>query len=279
MIQEFHQLPLFGKPTFERAVLRAPFRIAGKFPNEACFIYFVKADSKLYTPTEQVHSEAGQSVVMQCGQYLNEYLEGHEDDECEAIAVHLYPEVLKMLYDKELPDFLDDVARVKPIRFRQYEASELMANYIASLQFYFANPALVTDELLKLKLKELVILLARTDKAETIRQLFAGLFNRQRADFREVIEANLYQNLHLEELATLTHLSLSSFKREFKRQYACPPARYIRQRRLERAAQLLRTTDLRVSDVAFDCGFNDLAHFSKTFLKAYGKPPSKMRGD
>lgn len=277
MIKEFHQLPLFGKPTFEKAVLKPPFRIFGKFPDEVCFLYFVKGKTNLYTPVEKVRSVTGQSIVMQCGTYLNEYLEGSEEEECEAIAIHLYPGVLKMLYDKELPGFLEDVSRVQPIQFQQYEASELMRNYIESLQFYFANPALVTDELLKLKLKELVLLLARTDNAQAIKALLQGLFNKQDRGFREIIEANIYNSLSLEELATLTHLSLSSFKREFARQYDCPPARYIRERRLAQAARLLKTSDLRVSDIAFDCGFSDLAHFSKTFLKAYGAPPSKYR--
>ena len=62
-----------------------------------------------------------------------------------------------------------------------------------------------------------------------------------------------------------------------KKHYNSSPARYIRQRRVEQAAQLLRSTSLRISDIAFDCGFADLAHFSKTFQKNYGQSPTAFR--
>ena len=279
MIKDFQQLQLFGKPAFEKVIMKPPFRIVGKFPEEACFLYISKGYTNLFTHKGVVKTKSGEAILMQCGTYLNEYLEGEEIEHAEAIAVHLYPKVLQMLYDKEWPSFLDEVEKVPAIPFRHYESSSLLKTYIESLEFYFANPALVTDELLKLKLKELVLLLARTDNAEAIKQLFKGLFNRAEIDFCEAIEANLFHNLSLEELASICNLSLSSFKREFAKHYDCPPARYIRKRRLEKAAQLLRATELRVSDIAYDCAFQDLAHFSKVFTKEYGVSPSTYRSN
>lgn len=277
MIKEFQRLPLFGKPTFEKAILKPPFRIIGDFPDEACFIYIVRGDTILYGPQEKVATKSGEGIVMQCGTYLNEYVKEEGVEHAEAIAVHLYPDVLRMLYDKELPGFLDEVENVEPIPFRQYQATQLMATYVESLQFYFDNPSLVSDELLKLKLKELVLLLARTDQADAIKLLIRGLFNRRELDLREVVENNIFNPLSVEELAAICHLSLSSFKRQFAAHYDCPPARYIRRRRLEKAASLLRSTEMRISDVAYDCCFQDLAHFSKTFLREYGAAPSQYR--
>ena len=83
--------------------------------------------------------------------------------------------------------------------------------------------------------------------------------------------------MSIEELATLANLSLSSFKRSFQKHYATSPAKYIRQRKLEKAAKLLKSTSLRISQIGYDCGFVDLAHFSKTFQKAYGVSPSDYR--
>lgn len=277
MIKDYQILRLCGHPTFEKVTLRPPFRALGNFPNEACFLYLKQGSSKIIAPTTTVERTSGQGVVMQCGSYVNDYLTLQRESQCIVIAVHLYPDVLRTIYDKELPNFLEEVERVTPIAIEPYKASELMHTYIESLEFYFANPNLVSEELLKLKIKELVLLLARTDNVQAITQLLRGLFNRKTYDFREVIEANLYNSLSLEELAILTNLSLSSFKREFARQYDCPPGRYLRRRKLERSAELLRRTDLLISDIAFDCGFGDLAHFSKTFLKEYGVPPSQYR--
>ena len=122
-----------------------------------------------------------------------------------------------------------------------------------------------------------MLLLARTDQVEAIRSLVASLFNPIEIDFKAMIEANVFNNLSVDELAHLAKLSVSTFKREFAKHFDCPPAKYIRKRKLEKAAQLLKFTQKRVSDIAYDCGFADLAHFSKTFLKEYGISPSDFR--
>jgi AraC-like DNA-binding protein len=77
----------------------------------------------------------------------------------------------------------------------------------------------------------------------------------------------------------MTNLSLSSFKREFKKNYGDSPASYIRNKRLEKSAELLRISEERITDIAFDCGFNDLATFSKLFHDKYNTSPSNYRLD
>ena len=43
-----------------------------------------------------------ESVVMKCGSYLHKCLKGIDHDVCEAVAIHLYPELFKSLFDEEL---------------------------------------------------------------------------------------------------------------------------------------------------------------------------------
>ncbi|NRA48091.1 MAG: helix-turn-helix transcriptional regulator [Phaeodactylibacter sp.] len=68
-------------------------------------------------------------------------------------------------------------------------------------------------------------------------------------------------------------MSTSSFKRKFKELYGLPPGTYIRTKRLEKAAQLLSSSPVRVTDVCFDSGLGDLSNFSKAFTKKYGISP------
>ncbi|MEL7535222.1 MAG: AraC family transcriptional regulator [Bacteroidota bacterium] len=279
MIQAHQQFDFQGKKIFEKAVLQPPFRIPVEMPNEACFYYIVSGCAEVISPTARIIGEADEGIVLQCGNYFNDYLNAVEGEMCEAVAIHLYPEILKLIYDKEFPDFLLEVKNVKPIRHEKIVGSDLMKNYVEGLKYYFENPSLVSDELIKLKLKELILLLAKTDNAETIRMLIAGLFAPAELDFKEIIEANLYNNLGLEELAHLAGLSLSSFKREFVKHYEQSPAKYIKQRKLAKAAKLLKATELRISEVAYECGFVDLAHFSKSFQQFYHISPSNYRLD
>ncbi|MDQ0641228.1 AraC-like DNA-binding protein [Pedobacter sp. W3I1] len=72
-------------------------------------------------------------------------------------------------------------------------------------------------------------------------------------------------------------MSLSSFKREFARHYNDTPANYIKTKRLEKAAELLLISDERIKDIAFNCGYNDLANFTKSFRERYSCTPSDFR--
>ncbi|MEL6841589.1 MAG: AraC family transcriptional regulator [Bacteroidota bacterium] len=276
MIKQHQQFDLYGKKLIEKAVLQPPFRLPVSMPNEACFYYIVSGSAEVVTPLGRIKGQAEEGIVLQCGNYFNDYLNVIEGAFCEAVAVHLYPDLLKWIYEKDFPDFLLD-PKAKPLGFNKTEGSALLKNYIDSLRFYFENPALVSDELLKLKLKELILLLAKTDNADTIRNLISSMFAPAVIDFKEVIEANLYDNLSLEDLAHLAGMSLSTFKREFVKHYALSPAKYIKQRKLEKAAKLLKATELRISEIAYECGFVDLAHFSRSFQQFYHISPSNFR--
>lgn len=274
MIRDFKEFELKGHRTFVKAVIEPPFRIMASMDNEACFYYILKGHSRVLGHNKTIVLQPQEGLVMQCGTYLNDYLTREDYQECEAIAVHLHEDLLRWIYATEFPEFLADVKAVAPAAYNRLKASSLLQKYIESLLFYFENPELVTEELLKLKVRELVLLLARTDNADQIKMLLSGLFSKSTIDFRKTIERHIFENLSVTELAGLTRLSVSSFKREFARHYADSPARYIRKRRLERASSLIRSTDMRISDIAFETGFADLPHFSKVFHKHFGHAPS-----
>jgi transcriptional regulator GlxA family with amidase domain len=59
--------------------------------------------------------------------------------------------------------------------------------------------------------------------------------------------------------------------------YNDSPASYIKNRRLEKAAELLLVSNERISDIAFDCGFNDVANFTKSFSEKYHATPTNYR--
>ena len=106
-----------------------------------------------------------------------------------------------------------------------------------------------------------------------------NLFNPTTVVFKDVIEAHLYSALSVEDLASLTNNSLTSFKRKFYEIYATSPAHYVKNKRLDRAANLLKITDQSISDISFKCAFSDLAHFSNSFKLKYNLTPSDYRLD
>lgn len=277
MIKDHKQFNLFDKKLIEKVVLKPPFTAPGVMRNEACFIYAVQGKAQAIGAVDSVNFSSEEAVVMKCGNYLNRWLEEREGEQCEAIAIHFYPEVLKKVYEKELPGFLSDVQSENSSSLEKIKSSQLLRNYIHGLQFYFENPNLVSEELLRIKLKELILLLAKTDNSEAIRSLISSLFTPTVYNLKEFVESQILHNLSLQEMAILYGTSLSSFKREFAKAYGCSPAKYFKRRKLERAAQLLTHGDDRISEVAFACGFNEVAHFSRSFQEQYGLTPTQYR--
>ena len=145
------------------------------------------------------------------------------------------------------------------------------------LLFYFENPSLINEDILVLKLKEIILLLSQTRNASVIRVILSQLFSSNTYSFKQIIEANLFSQLTIEQLAEQNNLSVSSFKREFAKLYQDTPASYIKNKKLEKAAELLLVSDQRVSEIAFNCGFNDLATFTKSFSDKYHISPTNYR--
>jgi AraC-like DNA-binding protein len=90
---------------------------------------------------------------------------------------------------------------------------------------------------------------------------------------KELIESQKGENLQIDFIAKEAHLSESHLFRSFKKAYGISPYQYFIKSRLSHAAGLLRSKKKTITDVALECGFNDLASFSKSFKKAYQQSP------
>ena len=92
------------------------------------------------------------------------------------------------------------------------------------------------------------------------------------------INANLDKPLPVGQLAEIVGLSRAHFSRSFAESEGVPPAEYVLQQRLQRAAKLLTKGDfLPVKEVSIMCGFDDPNYFAKVFRRVYGITPTEFR--
>jgi len=78
-------------------------------------------------------------------------------------------------------------------------------------------------------------------------------------------------------LAEVSGVSQAYFARSFKRAFGLPPHRYLLTRRIERAIALLRDTDLSITEIAFETGWQSLGTFGRIFHDVTGLSPGGMR--
>lgn len=275
MIIAHQKFELNQKCLIEKVIIQAPFRFITNFQDEACFIYFTEGNATINASHEQQEVKSGESILLRCGTYFTDLLKYSKADRLEALVFHLSPALLRRLYQNEIPEFVKQSQRNHSIQ--KIQTVDVINRFIESLYFYFENPKLVSEELLELKVKELILLLIQTNNADSVVSLFSDIFTPRNLNIKEVVNNHLFSSLSIEDLATLSNLSVSTFNRTFQRIYNTSPANYIKVKRLERARELLTVSTLTVNEIAFQTCFNDAAHFSRSFKSSFKCSPKEYR--
>ncbi len=115
------------------------------------------------------------------------------------------------------------------------------------------------------------------DRAAGRSCLQGGLAPWQARRIRSYIEDKLDSSIRSTDLAGAVLLSTSHFFRAFRKTFGEPPLAYIRKRRIRRAQELMLTSRLPLSQVAFECGMCDQAHFCRVFRRIVGINPNAWR--
>jgi transcriptional regulator GlxA family with amidase domain len=94
---------------------------------------------------------------------------------------------------------------------------------------------------------------------------------------RDRLDAASHEAWPVRRLARVSGVSEAHFARSFREAFGVPPHRYLLTRRIERAAALLRETDLPVTEIAFQTGWSSLGTFGRTFRDVMGESPGAIR--
>lgn len=260
-----------------RTFFKPPFKISDTLINEARIVHVFNGKSNLYAANQFIPLQKGNTIIMKCGNFINNWLPNEDDAYNEVVVFQLTAKMLKNLYQDQLPQWFKEVGGTKVLPSQKQDAHLLLDHYFEGLRYYLDHPNLISENFLRLKIQELLYILAETDQTGNNKLILSSLFQANEYEFQEVIQTHLFEELKIEDLAFLTQMSLSSFKRKFKQIYGTSPNKYFISKRLEKAQLLLRTTQLQVSSIAYDCGFTDVGYFGKTFKKYYNYSPSEFR--
>ena len=266
-----------NRPLFQRAVFEDGNSQRAEIHDYACFLYMVQGEYQPIDSHGVYQLGAKESLIKKCGNYIANFKVSEGEELCEAVYIYLYPDILHEMYKDEIPSFLDKKEKVSPPK--KLVANELIEKYINNLYIYFDNPSIIDDELAELKLKELILLLLKSEQYLSVRDFLSELFSPAKLKFTSIIENHIFSEISMDDLAFICGKSLSSFKREFTKVYQETPAKYIKNRRLDHAAKLLKTTDRAIATIAYESGFQDPTTFSAAFQSKYNTSASKYRLD
>lgn len=94
---------------------------------------------------------------------------------------------------------------------------------------------------------------------------------------KDRMDAASHEAWPVARLASVAAVSEAHFSRAFKQAFGIPPHRYLLTRRIERAMALLRDTDLPITEIALQTGWESLGTFGRTFRDVTGENPGTVR--
>jgi AraC family transcriptional regulator, exoenzyme S synthesis regulatory protein ExsA len=277
MVPELKAIKFKNRIVFQK--LRLP-HFSNKLPkeyhgNEACFIFVNHGAFSVREPVQVIDLDNKTALLAKCINYLYESneLQRQSSEYIEVVGVLLYPDIASELFDFDITKSNHTV----DYNLKQVEVNKLLEHYKESVMILIDHPELADEELIKNKLKEFIILITKLVNAPSELDFLSSMFKPNFAKFEEIIQQNSYANLSLEQLASLCHMSSATFKRKFKEVYNDSPIKYITSRKIHKAMELLKNVDLRISDIAYETGFDSITSFTRTFKKETGKSPSEYR--
>jgi AraC family transcriptional regulator len=108
-------------------------------------------------------------------------------------------------------------------------------------------------------------------------QFRGGLSSLQMRRATELLEAHLDGDIALQQVAEACELSVSHFARAFKQTFHVPPYRWLIERRVNRARDLMANSRLPLADIAIRCGFADQSALNRSFKRIHGVTPGTWR--
>jgi len=153
------------------------------------------------------------------------------------------------------------------------------AHTLAAMIHTLSSGDAAPDPLLLESLRHVLLwrLLMLSGEARQQSEVRGGLAPWQARRTAAFLAANIERRVPLSELAAIARLSPFHFARAFARTMGMPPYRYQQALRIERAAELLATSDLRIIEIALAVGYETPQALARVFVQQHGMTPSEWR--
>jgi AraC-like DNA-binding protein len=244
------------------------------FTNSACLAYVVQGIETFHGPDgEAFRLSAGEMLLMPRNTYMvSDFL--RQDGPLEAYLFFFDNRVASRFIKRSSRADRHDAEDHAPVKLLPNEA---ISQLVRSLDPIYSKLS-AKQELVELKLLEALHLLSLSETEESLKRFLAfEQTDRPRRNIKQVMRDFPAHNLSIADFAELSGRSLSTFQRDFKRQFGQAPSQWFREARLQHAAELLRTSEETITSISMTVGYSDSSHIIKVFKNRFGKTPKQLR--
>lgn len=239
--------------------------------------FLLEGEKTVHFAGTQVTVKPHQFVMLAAGNCLmSEKVAAKEAD---------YHSILIFFDNKLLTDFFSrhsvllgkQTKQPENLPFLLFEKDEFLVNFTRSLDCMLTGDKPIYHDLQKVKLEELFLYLAVHYPGQIKQIANASYEADEDLVVRQTVTSHLDSNITVEELAFLCNMSLSTFKRRFARIYGNSPNKWILEKRMERAARMLRQDNRKASEIYYELGYENLSSFIQSFKQIYGITPKQYQ--
>lgn len=235
-------------------------------------MYVVSGEVKLNDNGKEYAVHKGECVFVRKDHRVKFTKNLHGDEPFQSVTLKFDRNYLRRFYQKLHID--QALMNVKPLPTSVHlmQKSPYLDSLFLSMVPFFESDTQPHKEFVEQKLEEGIRALLNLDK-----RFYPVLFDFAdpwKIDILDFLNKNYMYELSMEEIASYTGRSLATFKRDFAKISDLTPQKWLIQKRLDKAYELIVEQGKKVTDVCYDVGFKNRSHFTTVFKKQYGFAPS-----
>lgn len=246
-----------------------------KMVKDHMLVYIYSGEYTLEEGNRTIVVKPGECVFLRRDNRVNMTKQAKNGEPFQGIFMHFKRPFLRNLFQNmEQKDIPLDAGKHKPSVVKLPQTPDITGLFNSMLP-YFDAAVQPSEGMMNLKLMEGVYSLLNIDE-----RFFPTLFDFTepwKIDILDYLNENFMYELSIEEIASFTGRSLSTFKRDFRKISKLSPQKWLIQKRLDAAHEMLRNEGKKVTDVYMEVGFKNLSHFSSAFKKQFGVVPSSYQ--
>lgn len=240
--------------------------------NQNMINLLVSGKKTIVYPDATAVVSAGELVVLSTGNVLTSELLA-DTHQFTSILFYFSNEVFNRFlikYDHLLRAIAPNAGKQPFLIFKQ---DAFIRQFISSLETSLHHTRVLPAEIRLLRIEELLLYMLHANP-EKFRSIQIITRDKQVLQIKKVVESHIGQPTTVDDLAFLCHMSTSTFKRKFSEVYQTTPQKWLITKKLELAADLLRSLEESPSGVYMKVGYQNHSSFSEAFRQHFGSTPT-----
>ncbi len=241
------------------------------------FSFLLEGEKTVYYAGTMVNITPGQFLLLAAGNCLMSEKIAAPGGNYRSILISFDNGVLADFFIRQanlLSIHTGEIPEEPILRFNQ---DAFLRNFINSLEHMLAGDQTISPNMQQLKLHELLLYLGENYPGEL--QKIRGMSQEAADDIfiRQAVNANIDYPISIGELAFLCNTSLSTFKRRFAGIYGTSPSKWLLEKRMQKAAALLKQGKSTASEIYYELGYQNLSSFIQSFKQVHGITPKQYQ--